>query len=77
MARIAEVQFASSTRADALQIRHMYTVRGKSVYAVSWKDNQVPATFTKGTVKLNIFLEGNDPARNKPNATVSLTVDAK
>ena len=77
VAKIAEVQFASSTRADALQIRHMYTVRGKSVYAVSWKDNQVPATFTKGTVKLNIFLEGNDPARNKPNATVSLTVDAK
>lgn len=77
VAKIAEVQFASGATADAVQVKHVYTVSGKSVYAVSWKNNQIPATFKKGSVKLNIFLEGNDPARNKPNATVSLTVDAK
>ena len=77
MAKIAEVQFASGATANALQVKHVYTVRGKSVYAVSWKNNQIPATFKKGSVKLNIFLEGNDPARNKPNAALTLNVNVK
>ena len=77
VAKIAEVQLVSGTTADALQVRYIYTVRGKSVYAVSWKNNQVPATFKKGSVKLNIFLEGNNPAINKPNAALTLNVNVK
>ncbi|MBQ1186957.1 MAG: hypothetical protein IIX54_04640, partial [Clostridia bacterium] len=35
VAKIAEVQLANGATADALQLSYLYTVRDKSVYAVS------------------------------------------
>lgn len=45
-------------------------------YAICWKDNEVPTNAKSGSVKLNIWLEGNS-LENKPNATVSVKVNVK
>lgn len=50
------------------------TTSGKT-YAIGWKDQTVPATANSGSVKLNVFLKGNDPTGDKPNATVTVTVN--
>jgi hypothetical protein len=72
MPRIAHVELANSALADKLEI--VKIGYDSDTYALRWKDN-TPASVRSGTVKVNIYLEGNDPARKVPNATVSLKVN--
>lgn len=72
MPRIAHVELANSALASKLEIVKLGY--DSDTFAIRWKDN-VPASVKGGTVKINIYLEGNDPARKVPNATVSLKVN--
>ena len=72
MPRIAHVELVNSALASKLEIVKLGY--DSDTFAIRWKDN-TPASVKGGTVKLNIYLEGNDPARKVPNATVSLKVN--
>lgn len=81
--RIESLQLQSGTLADALELVEVPSSDGNK-YAIQWKDTdaskpgiQIKSGVKSGTVKVNVFLEGNDPARNKPNATLSLKIEIK
>ena len=46
---------------------------GNGLCAIGFKDSRVAPKVRNGSIKLNVFLQGNDTA--KPNATVSLSVN--
>lgn len=72
---IAVVKFADGTLADALEI---YEVPGDGkTYAIGWKNGTVSNAVKSGTVKLQVYLKGNDPSRNKPDAVLTLKVDIR
>lgn len=72
MPRIAHVELVNSALAGKLEIVKLGY--DSDTFAIRWKDN-TPASVKGGTVKINIYLEGNDPARKVANATVSLKVN--
>ena len=81
--RIESLQLQSGTLADALELVEVPSSDGNK-YAIQWKDTdaskpgiQIKSGVKSGTVKVNVFLEGNDPARNKPNATLNLKINIK
>lgn len=74
MPQIAHVELVSGTLANKLEIVRPGGYGSEDTYAIQWKDG-TPASVKSGTVKINIYLEGNDPARKVPNATVSLKVN--
>ena len=78
VAEIESVEFVGSATADALEIYEVTSsaANGKT-YAIGWKDGTIPASVKSGSVKLKVFLKGNDPAGNKPNATITVTVNIK
>ena len=74
MPQIAHVELVSGTLANKLEIVRPGGYGSEDTFAIQWKDG-TPASVKSGTVKINIYLEGNDPARKVPNATVSLKVN--
>ena len=72
--QIAHVELVSGTLANKLEIVRPGGYGSEDTFAIQWKDG-TPASVKSGTVKINIYLEGNDPARKIPNATVSLKVN--
>ena len=74
MPQIAHVELVSGTLANKLEIVRPGGYGSENTLAIQWKDG-TPASVKGGTVKINIYLEGNDPARKVPNATVSLKVN--
>ncbi|MGN0155827.1 MAG: hypothetical protein ACI39N_01140 [Lachnospiraceae bacterium] len=80
VAEIESVELVSESGkiSSALEIYEVTSsaASGKT-YAIGWKDKTVPATVKSNSVKLNVFLKGNDPAGGKPNATVTVTVNVK
>lgn len=80
---IDKLQLQSGALADALEIVEVPSVGGNT-YAIQWKDTdsltpgvQIKSGVKSGTVKINIFLKGNDSGKNKPNATLKLKVTVK
>ncbi len=80
---IEKLQLQPGGLADALEIVEVPSVDGNT-YAIQWKDTdaftsgvQINSGVKSGTVKVNVFLEGNDSGRNKPNATLKLKVTVK
>ena len=80
---VASVQLQSSALANALEVVKVHSAEGNK-YAVQWKDTdpvtpgvQIKSGVVSGEVKLKVFLEGNDPARNAANATLKLKVTVK
>lgn len=69
VADIARAELVSSALADKLEVRS-----AGSGFAIGWKDN-TPGAVKSGTVKLNLYLQGNTGA--KPNATLSIKVNIK
>ena len=76
VADIAKVELVPGALANALEINREYSAGGRTTYSIGWKDSTVTRVKT-GTVKIKVYLEGNSPARNKPNATLSLKVTVK
>ena len=75
VADIAVVKFADGTPANALEI---YEVPGSGkTYAIGWKNGTVSNAVKSGTVNLQIYLKGNDPERNKPDAVLKLQADIR
>ena len=77
--KIAKVEVVADKNVPVskkIEIVPVYGMNQKTSYAVYWKDKKV-ANVKSGTVKVNIYLEGNDPARKKPNASFNLKVNVK
>ncbi len=77
--KIAKVEVVADKNVPVskkIEVVPIYGSIGKNSYAVYWKDKTV-ANVKSGTVKVNIYLEGNDPARKKPNASFRLKVNVK
>jgi hypothetical protein len=47
---------------------------GGGWYGIEYKDNTIAPNIKNGTIKLNVFLQGNNPANNNPNAIVSVKI---
>lgn len=60
----------------AIEIKPIYNVNNKYIYEVRWK-NDTAVNVKSGNVKLNVYLEGNNPKWKKPNTTLSLKVNVK
>ncbi len=79
VAKIAKVEVVGNKEVPVskkLEIVPVYSAGNKITFAVHWKDRKA-ANVKSGTVKVNIYLEGNDPARKKPNASFKLKVNVK
>ena len=79
VAKVAKVEVVANKDVPVskkLEIVPVYSAGNKTTYAVHWKDRE-GANVKSGTVKVNIYLEGNDPARKKPNASFNLKVTVK
>ena len=79
VASVAKIEVVSDKKVPVskkIEIVPVYSANGKSTYAVYWKD-KTSAGVKSGTVKVNIYLEGNDPVRKKPNASFKLKVNVK
>lgn len=68
--KISEVRIAKSSISDFYEVISL----NNGWYALKYKGNQIAPKIKSGTVKLNLFLEGNNPENNNPNATVSVKV---
>jgi hypothetical protein len=60
----------------AIEVVPSYQTDRSAAYEVRWK-NLKAANVKSGTVKLRVYLEGNNPKWKKPNATLSLKVNIK
>ncbi len=79
VAKIAKVEVVADKNVPVskkIEVVPVYGMNQKTSYAVYWKDKKA-ANVKSGTVKVNIYLEGNDPARKKPNASFKLKVNVK
>lgn len=79
VAKIAKVEVVADKNVPVskkIEVVPVYGMNQKISYAVYWKD-KTAANVKSGTVKVNIYLEGNDPARKKPNASFQLKVKIK
>ncbi len=79
IAEIACVEVAGNKDvpvSNAVEIVPVYRGKDSVTYALYWK-NRKSANVKSGTVKLNIYLKGNNSAWKKPNATVNLKVNVK
>ena len=70
MPKIAAVQIADGGISEFYELVNL----GGGWYGVEYKDNTIAPNIKAGTIKLNVFLQGNNPANNNPNATVSVKV---
>ena len=68
--KISEVRIAKSSISDFYEVISL----NNGWYGLKYKGNQIAPKIKSGTVKLNLFLEGNNPENNNPNATVSVKV---
>jgi len=68
--KIAAVQIADSSISGFYELVNL----GNGWYGVEYKDNKVAPKIKSGTIKLNIFLSGNNPANNNPNAYINVKV---
>ncbi len=76
---IAHIEVAGNKKvpvSNAVEVVPVYRGKDSVTYALYWK-NRKSANVESGTVKLNIYLKGNNSKWKKPNATVSLKVNVK
>ncbi|MBR5799646.1 MAG: hypothetical protein IKY23_06240 [Lachnospiraceae bacterium] len=76
---IAYVEVAGNKKvpvSNAVELVPIYRSKDSVTYALYWK-NRKSANVESGSVKLNIYLKGNNNAWKKPNSTVSLKVNVK
>ncbi|MBQ9845144.1 MAG: hypothetical protein IJO54_03575, partial [Oscillospiraceae bacterium] len=70
MPKIGAVELAEGTVSEYYELISL----GNGWYAVEYKDNTVAPKIKNGTVKLNVYLKGNNTKHENPNATVSVKV---
>ena len=68
---IAKVELADNNISEFYQLADL----GNGKFAVEFKDNEIAEKIKAGTVKINIYLEGNNPENKTPNATISVKVN--
>ncbi len=79
MMDIAYVEMVSDKKipvSKAIEIVPAYQTDKSITYEVRWKDLK-SSNVKNGTVKLRVYLEGNNPKWKKPNTTLSLKVNIK
>ena len=66
MSKISKVELVDSKISKFYDLRYW----GNGQYAIYYKNNQIASDIKAGTIKLNVYLEGN----TIPNATVNVSV---
>ena len=68
---ISKVEIADAKMAEFYQIKDF----GNGQYAIEFKDNNIANNLKTGNIKLNIYLDGNNPIYQTPNQTVTVKVN--
>ena len=71
MPSISTVEIADAKMAEFYQLVNL----GGGEFAIEFKNNQIANNLKAGNIKLNIYLDGNNPIYQTPNQTVTVKVN--